>query len=537
MKIFLKNARIIDGTGSKSYTGSILIHDDRIETILTTSETEQTFSELETSVDKVIDCSHYVCAPGFIDTHSHSDLELFAHPELQPKLMQGVTTEILGQDGISMAPLPVQYISAWKKNLAGLDGTNDSLDWTYQTTDNYLSMIGKAKPALNEMYLVPHGNVRMEAMGLENRPATSAEIEKMCRILHRELEAGACGLSSGLIYIPCTYAQTEELIELCKVLKEFNKPFVVHQRSEADTIISSMQEIIRIGRESGAPIHFSHFKVCGKGNWKYLPEMLELLDEAEKEGIRVSMDQYPYIAGSTMLGVILPPWVHAGGTDVMIARLQDDENRKKIKKDITRGIPGWDNFIDFAGTEGIYITSVVSAKNQDCVGLNLEQLGEKRNKDALDAAFDLLAEEKNAVGMVDFYGTEDHVKQIIQRPETNVCTDGLLGGKPHPRVYGAFPRVLGKYCREENCFSLETAVRKMTGRPADVFEIKERGYIREGYYADLCLFSSSTIIDKGTFTEPEQFPEGIEYVLVNGSIEVENGKTKVKNRSGKVIRS
>ena len=264
--------------------------------------------------------------------------------------------------------------------------------------------------------------------------------------------------------------------------------------------------------------------------------MFEKLDKAKALGLTVSFDQYPYVAGSTMLGVILPPWVHDGGTDKVVERLKDEKLREKMKEDIKNGIPGWDNFIDFAGTDGIFITSVNSQKNQDAVGLNLDQLGKVRGKSALDATFDLLAEEKNAVGMVDFYGTEDHVTAIMKRPEMNLCTDGLLSGKPHPRVYGSFPRVLGKYVREEKQLTLEEAVRKLSGKAADALHIKKRGYIRENYFADLVLFDEAKIIDKGTFTEPDHFPEGIEMVMVNGDIALEKGKA-TGQRSGLVIRN
>lgn len=534
MKIWIENAVIVDGTGKDRFKGYVGIKDERIASVcrdLTPKEVEN----YRKNADQVIDATGLFLAPGFIDTHSHSDLKVLSEPELLPKLHQGITTEVLGQDGISMAPLPTQYIEPWKKNLAGLDGTDDDLDWNYETTKNYLKMIEDVKPALNEAYLLPHGNVRMEAMGLSNRPATKEDIEKMCEITRREMEAGCIGLSSGLIYMPCAYSKTEELIEMCKVVKEYGGIFVVHQRSEADDILSSMDEIIKIGKESGIPIHFSHFKVCGKPNWKYLDGMLKKLDEAKAEGLTVSFDQYPYIAGSTMLGVILPPWVHDGGTDQLVERLGRKEDRERMKEDIQNGIDGWDNFIQFAGTDGIYITSVASEKNQDVVGLSLDELGEKWHMDAIDAAFDLLREEKNAVGMVDFYGTEEHVIRIMKRPEMNLCTDGLLSGKPHPRVYGSFPRVLGKYVREEKQLTLEEAVHKLTQKAAESFHIKGRGYIGENYFADIVLFDADTVIDKGSFTDPEQYPEGIEYVIVNGKIALEHGK-ETGMREGKVLR-
>lgn len=483
----------------------------------------------------VIDASGLVVAPGFIDTHSHNDLQILVEPEVAPKVMQGITTEVLGQDGISMAPLPTQYISPWRKNLAGLDGDSDQIDWTFENTENYLNMIDTVKPGLNECYLVPHGNIRMEAMGLENRLPNEDELEKMRQITRREIEAGAVGLSTGLIYMPCAYSQSLEIIEMCKVVAEYDGIFVIHQRSEADTILDSMEEVIKISRESGVKIHYSHFKVCGKKNWDKVDKVMDLLEAAKKEGIRVSFDQYPYVAGSTMLGVILPPWVHDGGTDKVLERLANPELRKKMVYDIEHGIPGWDNFVEFAGLDQIFVTSVKTEKNKDAIGLSLTELGALKGKDPYEATFDLLYEKENAVGMVDFYGTEEHVIRIMKRPEMNACTDGLLGGKPHPRVYGAFPRILGKYVREEKALTLEEAIYKMTKKPATTFNMTGRGELKEGYAADLCIFNPNTVIDKGTFVEPIQYPEGIEYVIVGEELAVEKGKHTGK-RNGVVLR-
>ncbi len=526
MKKLIKGGTLIDGSGNPRYQADVLIQANKIEKIGHIQQTEDM---------EVIDAAGLVVAPGFIDTHSHSDLQVLINPEVAPKVMQGITTEILGQDGISMAPLPVEYISPWRKNLAGLDGDSDEINWEFKNTEGYLKMIEDIVPGLNECYLVPHGNIRMEAMGLENRLPNEEELERMRRITRREMEAGAIGLSTGLIYMPCAYSESKEIIEMCKVVAEFDGIFVIHQRSEADTILDSMEEVIEIGRESGVKIHYSHFKVCGKKNWDKIEKVIELLEKAKAEGIRVSFDQYPYVAGSTMLGVILPPWVHDGGTDKVLERLADHELRKKMVYDIEHGIPGWDNFVEFAGLDQIFITSTKTKKNEDTVGLNLIQLGELRGKNPYDATFDLLLEEENAVGMVDFYGTEEHVQLFMKRPEMNACTDGLLGGKPHPRVFGAFPRILGKYVREEKTFSLEEAVYKMTKKPATTFNIVNRGQLKEGYFADVTIFNPETVIDKGTYTEPVQYPEGIEYVIINGSVAVAKGKHTGK-RFGRVLR-
>ncbi len=531
MKKLIRNGFIADGSGKPGYKADVLLNDGIIEKIAQTIDAASADAEGA----QVIDAEGLVVAPGFIDTHSHSDLRVLVEPEVAPKVMQGITTEILGQDGISMAPLPKEYISPWRKNLAGLDGDSDQIDWNYETTENYLKMIDAVKPGLNECYLVPHGNIRMEAMGLENRLPNDEELEKMCAITRREMEAGAVGLSTGLIYMPCAYSESKEIIEMCKVVAEYDGLFVIHQRSEADTILDSMEEVIKIGRESGVKIHYSHFKVCGKKNWDKVDKVIELLEDAKKEGIRVSFDQYPYVAGSTMLGVILPPWVHDGGTDKVLERLADPELRKKMVYDIEHGIPGWDNFVEFAGLDQIFVTSVKTDKNKDAIGLNLVELGNLRGKDPYDATFDLLYEEENAVGMVDFYGTEEHVIRIMKRPEMNACTDGLLGGKPHPRVYGAFPRILGKYVREEKALTLEEAVYKMTKKPATTFNMTGRGEVKEGYQADLCIFNPETVIDKGTFVDPVQYPEGIEYVIVGGELAVEKGK-HTGRRNGVVLR-
>ncbi len=368
MRTLIENGWIVDGSGQPRFAACVAVEDDLIAELGAVQNTG--------NFDRVIDARGMIVAPGFIDTHSHSDLEVMVNPYVEAKVRQGVTTELLGQDGISMAPLPKKYISPWRKNLAGLDGDNDDLGWDYETTDGYLRALEANGVGLNESYLVPHGNIRMEAMGLDNRKPSPEELARMRDITRREMEVGAFGLSTGLIYMPCAYAETSELIELCKVVAEFDGAFVVHQRSEADTILASMEEVIRIGRESGVKIHFSHFKVCGRKNWPLIDQVVALLESATAEGIRTSFDQYPYVAGSTMLGVILPPWAHDGGTDQLLQRLRSPELRQRMIDDIERGIPGWDSFVDFAGFDQIFVTSVKTGENQDLVGKSLQEIGE-----------------------------------------------------------------------------------------------------------------------------------------------------------------
>ena len=526
MKTLFRNGTIIDGSGGRAYAADLMVENGRIASIGAIAASDNA---------QIYDATGRIICPGFIDTHTHSDLAAIIEPALSPKIRQGITTELLGQDGVGLAPLPEQYIPAWRRNIAGLDGDTDKIDWKYGDTAGYLKLLAANRPATNLAYLVPHGNVRMAAIGLDGRQATREEVAVMCAILEHELEAGAFGLSTGLIYMPCAFADTYEMTELCKVTAKHGGVFVVHQRSEADDIFASTRELIDIARTSGVWLHISHMKVCGRKNWDIIDRMLGLLEEAQASGIRISFDQYPYVAGSTMLGVILPPWVHAGGTDKAVERLASPELRTRMIEDIRNGIPGWDNFIDFAGLDQIFVTSVKTAKNEDAIGRNLVELGDLRGKDPYNAAFDLLYEEENAVGMVDFYGTEEHVIRFLCRSEQNVCTDGLMGkGKPHPRVYGAFPRVLGRYVREKKCLTWEEGIRKMTGKPAEVMGLRNRGLLRCGYAADIVVLNPETVIDKGTFVEPNQYPEGIDAVMVNGTFALAGGM-ETWGRSGKVL--
>ena len=529
MKWMISNGSIIDGTNKPSYIGDIIIKDDTIIEIGNLSSKKE-------EMDYILDARNLIVAPGFIDTHSHSDLKILSDKDIRPKIYQGITTEVLGQDGISMSPLPKKFVKDWRKNLSGLEGDSDEISWEYETVNDYFNAIEKKGLRSNVCYIAPHGNIRMEAMGLCSDKANKDDIENMKKILRRELQSGAIGLSSGLIYVPCAYGDTEELIELCKVVAEYDKIFVVHQRSEANEIIDSMKEIIRIGKESGVKIHFSHFKICGKNNWNKVNEILDLMEAAEKQGVQISFDQYPYEVGSTMLGVIIPPWVHSGGTSKMIERIKSKELRKKIIKEIYETNCDWDNFVEFAGVDGIYITSTKTDKNKNVIGLNLKELGEMRNQDPIEATLDLLIEEENSVGMIDYYGSEDLIIKFMKRPEQNFCTDGLLGGKPHPRVYGSFPRGLGRYVRELKVLSIEEAIYKMTYKSASTMEIKDRGCIDVGFKADIVIFDKEKITDKGTFIEPEQYPEGIPYVIVNGNMIIKN-KAYIPGDYGVIIRN
>ncbi len=523
--MIIKNGLLIDGTGNSSVKTDLGIIGDKIVSIGNLQDS---------SGETIIDARGKAVAPGFIDTHSHSSMPLLNDSYLSPKIHQGITTELVAQDGMGPAPVNEETLSPWKKAMRGLEGDCD-VEWTWRSVADYLELIEGLELSSNIAYLAPHGNVRMVSMGLENRKPSKEEMKLMQESLAKAMDEGAFGMSTGMIYPPCCYADIEEFIELGKVLNEKGGVFVTHQRSEADYILDSMDEIITIGKESGCRVHFSHFKVGGKKNWDKFPAVMEKLDKAKEDGTIVSLDQYPYVAGSTMMSVILPPWVHDGGTDKLLERLKDKDLREKMKQDIATGIQGWDNFVDFAGLEGIFVTFVGTEKNQDVVGKSLIEVGEIRRKDPLDAIFDVILEEENIVGLVDFYGTEEHVKMIMSRPEHNVCTDGIPGSKPHPRLYGAFPRVLGKYVREEKLFSLETAIHKMTGKPAQTIGLTDRGYLKEGLAADIVVFDPDSVIDKGDYINPSQYPLGIDYVLVNGKILLNEGKP-TPQKAGKVLK-
>ncbi|OEF98372.1 N-acyl-D-amino-acid deacylase family protein [Desulfuribacillus alkaliarsenatis] len=514
-KIGIFNANIIDGTKQPAYRGHLLVEGERIAKIYPLEETSK-LEQLE--LNQRIDGSDYVLTPGFIDTHSHSDLEIITKDILEPKIRQGVTTEILGQDGVSMAPLPIEHIKYWRNNIAGLCGDSDDIDWSYKTIEGYLKIISSTTTTSNYAYLIPHGNLRMNVVGLENSQPTIEQLEQMKEIVHEAMQQGCLGLSTGLIYIPCTYAGEHELIELCKVVADYDGVFVVHQRSEANSILESMDEIIRIGLATGVKVHFSHFKICGKKNWNKLDQVIEKLDEASRKGLSVSFDMYPYIAGSTMLGVIVPPWAHEGGTDKLIMRLKDRKTRNKIIKSIKAVDSDWDNFVEFAGTNGIYITNVKSEKNKMLIGKSLNELGEIRGQDPLEAALDLLVEEENHVTMVNFYGSNEHLKTFICREEMNLCTDGILVGNPHPRAYGSYPKFISDYVEKLDLISIEEAIYKMTYKAAKLFGLIDRGIIKEGAYADLLLFDQHQFKHLGTYLNPRQFPEGLSMVMVNGQI-------------------
>jgi N-acyl-D-amino-acid deacylase len=532
--LLLKNGLILDGTGRPGFEGDVAVSGNRILAVDAALQ----------GAPEELDCAGLVIAPGFIDTHSHSDLRVLTEPKLPMKVRQGITLEVFGQDGISIAPIRKADRPQMERSLAGLLGRLDR-DWDWESVGEYLAAVERAKPSLDCTYLIPHGAVRLQAMGMEDRRAAADEIGAMQELIRRSMREGALGLSTGLIYPPCCFADTSELIELCKAVAEFDGVFVAHMRSESDYLEDAVAEMIEIGNQSGVRVHISHFKVAGRENWPVIDGVLEMVRIARAGGMRLTADQYPYIAGSTMLGAILPPWAHAGGVESTIARLASVDERGRLRDAmLDRSRSEWDNFWKWSGPEGIIVSDVPSGRRPGIVGKNLAEAaalagqagGGVSEEAAAEFAFDLLAEERMGVGMISFSQSEDVVQKIMREPYVNACTDGLLGGKPHPRAYGTYPRILGRYVRELNVLSFAEAVHKMSGLAAETFRLGRYGRIEPGAQANIVVFDPQTVIDRATFEDSKQFPRGIEHVIVEGELMIRSGEQRGSG-SGVVVRS
>ncbi len=511
--LVIRGAHVYDGTGGPVREVDIGLRGDRISKLgehLTGSA--------------IFDARGLAAAPGFIDTHSHSDLKVLETPQLEPKLRQGITLELFGQDGISIAPVREQDVANRRRQLAGLL-TDPDVSWKWRSVADYLREVEGAKPALDVAYLVPHGAIRESVMGMENRPATNEELQRMRGLLARGIEEGAYGLSTGLIYPPCCYSDTRELVALCEVASAKQVPIVVHLRSESDRLLEALQEMFEVGKKSGVHVHVSHFKIAGKNNWPKLEQVIASVAQAAKDGVKVTADQYPYIAGSTMMGAILPPWVHAGGPNAALARLADPADRAKIKAQLLDPSEvDWDNFWKWSGADGILIADVPSGRRPELIGKSIKAAAELSRQEPVEFALDLLLSEKLGVAMVSFSQSEEVVDRLMRLPFVNACTDGLLGGRPHPRAFGTYPRILGRFTREKESLSLPEAVRKLTGLAADTFGFKDHGYLKEGLRANLVLFDPARIEDLATFENPVQYPAGLPHVFVGGRLVVKDGQ-------------
>jgi N-acyl-D-amino-acid deacylase len=528
--VIIRGGTIVDGSGEPAFRGDVVIRDGRIAAVTRDANAQLSHDAL------VIDAGGLHVAPGFIDTHSHSDLRVLAEPDLPMKVQQGITLDVLGQDGISVAPVRDEDVEHVRKQLAGLLGDPDiERDW--RSVGDYLARLERHGAGLNLAYLVPHGAVRAGAMGLSARRASPDELAHMQRLVTRALDEGALGMSTGLIYPPCCYGDTEELVALCGAVAQKGGVFVVHMRSESDYVLDAVDEMVAVGRRSGVHVHLSHFKIAGRDNWPRVGAMLDKVRAAQASGVRITADQYPYVAGSTMFGAILPPWAHDGGTEETLRRLASTDERQRLRAAIERPGPNeWDSFWQWTGAEGIVISDVPSGRRPEVVGKTVAEAAAAANVDALEFALDLLAAERMGVSMISFSQSEEVVERILREPYVNLCTDGLLGGRPHPRAYGSYPRLLGRYVRERGVLTLEEGVRRMTAQAAEAMHLGDRGRVAVGCAGDAVLFDAARVIDRATFADPRQPPAGIEHVIVAGVPVVSAGRP-TGARPGRSVRA
>ena len=386
--------------------------------------------------------------------------------------------------------------------------------------------------------------VREYVIGYDNRPPTPAELVQMKKLVADAMKDGALGVSTSLQYVPARFAKTDEIVELAKVAHQYGGIYITHQRSEANAIDSSMNEVFEIARRAHIPAEIWHFKTAYKKNWGRMPEMLHRIAAARRQGLKITADVYPYVAGSTSLSACLPPWALEGGTDRMIARLKDAATRERLKKEISTDSKAWENiYLGSGGPSGILIGSVVNRDLEAWQGKRLSEIASAQNKDPLDALFDFIIADHGQTGAIFFMMQESDMNAALKSPFVSICTDSgaratdgpLAGSKSHPRGWGTYPRILGKYVRDEKLMPLEFAIHKMTGLPASNVGLNERGLLREGYFADITIFDPKTVIDRATFEEPNQYPVGINYVIVNGKIEVDNG-VRTPAEAGRVLR-
>jgi N-acyl-D-amino-acid deacylase len=521
MAFTLKNGMIYDGTGAQAVRGNVVVDGDRIVSV-GPDAIEQ---------GDVIDVEGLAVAPGFIDMHSHCDLVCMSDPQLAPKLMQGVTLELLGQDGLSEAPIREEDIPLWRRHLSGLNGDPD-LPWDWRTFGEYLQRCEGA--STNVAAMVGHGTVRLRAMGMENRPPTLGDLEYMRQLVDQSIRAGAIGFSTGLIYSPCVYSDTEEMISIGQVVARHGSFMVYHMRYEGEEILTGMEEVFRIAHESGAACHISHFKARGVQAFGKSTEMIDAVEKARGSGLDITADQYPYTAGSTMLAALLPPWAHAEGIRTLNRWLKDSRMKDLMRKDMMEGREDWESNVVATGWDNIRISGVKTEKNAWVIGKSLAEISEQWGIEPFEVTVRLLLDEDHEVSMILFAMDEDDVRRLIVQPWLMHCSDGLMGGTPHPRTYGTFPRVLGHYVRDEGLMPLELAVHKMTGLSAWRLGLPERGELKDGNFADITVFDPETIIDRATYDNPTVHPEGIEQVIVNGVHAVRDGRM-TGNLPGRVL--
>ncbi|PPK70827.1 amidohydrolase family protein [Actinokineospora auranticolor] len=502
-----RGATVVDGTGSPGYRADVRVAAGRIAEIDPAGAL--------TGASTVVDADGLVLAPGFIDMHSHSDLRLLAEPDHLAKVSQGVTLEVLGQDGLSYAPVDDRTLEVLRAQLAGWNGDPEGFSWNWREVGCYLGRLDLGI-AVNAAYLVPHGTVRMLVLGWDDRPATAAEVERMREITARGLREGAVGLSAGLTYAPGMYADNAELTALCEVVAAHDGFFSPHHRSYGAGALAAYREMVELSLRTGCPLHLAHATMNFPVNEGRAVDLLALLDDAIARGADITLDTYPYLAGATYLSALLPSWAAEGGADATVVRLSDVDGRARIREalevtgsDGCHGVP-----VDWGTIE---INGVRRDEHRHLVGRTVADSAAAAGVAPFDLFADTLVAERLGTSCLMHVGHEDNVRAIMRHPAHTGGSDGLLvGDRPHPRAWGTFPRYLGHYVRELGVLSVEECVAHLTGRAARRLRLTDRGLVRPGYAADLVLFDPTTISDTATYDQPRQAARGIPHVLVNG---------------------
>ncbi|MEV7357118.1 D-aminoacylase [Kitasatospora sp. NPDC091276] len=519
-----RGATVVDGTGADRYRADVRIADGLITGI-----------GHGLDAPTVVDADGLVLAPGFIDMHAHSDLALLLEPEHPAKVTQGVTCEVLGQDGLSYAPVDDTTLPALRRQLAGWNGDPEDFDWDWRGVAGYLDRIDRTGVAVNACYLVPHGSLRMLAMGWANRPPTPAELDRMRQELAQGLLDGAVGMSSGLSYTPGMYADTSELVELCTVVAAYGGFHAPHQRSYGEGALEGYAEMVEIARRTGCALHLTHATMNFGVNRGRAGELLELVDQALADGVDLTLDSYPYLPGSTTLAALLPSWATEGGPAATLTRLADPAARERIRYEVEeKGSDGCHGVVTDWAT--IQISGVRTAELARAVGRTVAELAAERGRSGTEVFLDLLRRDELATTILQHVGHEENVRAIMRHPAHTVGSDGLLvGARPHPRAWGTFPRYLAHYSRELGVLTLEEAIARMTGRPAARLGLHRRGLIAPGHHADLVLLDPEKVRDAATFEDPRLPAEGVQHVYVNGTAVVRQGRT-TGARPGRALR-
>lgn len=535
--ILIRDAVVIDGTGGAAFRGNVGIRSGRIAYVQPVGAGGSGPAQGERA-GVVINASGLHLAPGFIDIHNHSDLTLLLDPRAESMIAQGVTTVVVGNCGFSVAPWrgpeggPNALLMRQDASFLAAD-LEDTSGWNWRSFGEYLDVLSACRPAVNVLALVGHGTIREQVMGRSTRAPDAEEMRQMKEMLEAALAEGAAGLSSGLIYYPSCYARTDELVELARSVGEAGKIYATHIRGEGETLLEAVGEAIQVARRAGVSTQISHIKAESRLMWGRLGDALALVDAARQEGLRVDCDQYPYTAYNTSLGSFLPPELMESDWRAV---LSSPEGRKRVRRVMEEGQPGWTSSV--RGME--WSDFVIDGTGDGSLdGMDLAGIAAAQGKDPFDAFFDLLLTFGPHVRVLGHAMDEGDVELGIGRPDVMVGSDGYAlpmegRGFPHPRSFGTFPRVLGLYCVQKQVISLEQAVRKMTALPAAKLGLRDRGLVREGYWADLVLFDAARIRDTGTFRQPRRRPEGIAYVFVNGRLAL--GPKGQEGRWGAVLR-